>query len=207
MEGQGAHNLDLVTGTQFVEPILEALEPAPGIPVVWNTSGYERVETLRRLEGRVQVYLPDLKYMDSGLAARCSGAADYPEAAMAAIREMVRQTGPYQVDAEGLLTRGVLIRHLVLPGQVEDTKRVIDWVAGEWEPGVVLFSLMRQYTPPQENAFTARAENAVFRRRVTAEEYQAAAVYLEARGGVDGFLQEADAADAGFTPAFDFTGV
>ena len=140
--GQGAHNINLVSPTPFAPAIREALaEPLP-VPVVWNTGGYERVETLRSLEGKVQVWLPDLKYVDSGLSQDLSGAADYFGAASAAIEEMVRQTGDYVLE-DGLLKRGVLIRHLMLPGQLENTKAVLDWVAETFRPGQVLLSLMR----------------------------------------------------------------
>ena len=116
------------------------------MPVVWNCGGYEKPETLRRLEGKVQVYLPDLKYALPGPAAKYSGAADYFDWAGRAIWEMYRQTGPYKME-NGLLTQGVLIRHLVLPGELENTRRCIDWVAETFRPGEVLFSLMAQYTP------------------------------------------------------------
>ena len=121
------------------------------MPVVCNTGGYERVETLRLLEGKVQVYLPDMKYALEEPARRLSGAGDYPAAARSAICEMFRQTGPYQLR-DGLLVRGVLIRHLVLPGQLDNTRRVIDWVAETFRPGEVLFSLMSQYTPQPRSA-------------------------------------------------------
>ena len=143
---QGAHNIELVTATHFLPWILPALEPRLPVPVVYNCGGYERVETLRALEGRVDIYLPDLKYADGALAGALSGAPDYFPVACDAIREMFRQVGPWEIR-EGLLVRGVLIRHLVLPGQLENTRRVIDWVAETFRPGEVLFSLMSQYTP------------------------------------------------------------
>ena len=125
---QGAACLDLVTPTHFTDAVLEALgEERWPVPVVWNCGGYESVETLKRLEGRVQVYLPDLKYALTEPAKAYSGAADYPETAKAAILEMFRQTGPYRME-NGQLRSGVLIRHLVLPGELENTKAVIDWV-------------------------------------------------------------------------------
>ena len=113
------------------------------MPVVWNTGGYERVETLRSLEGKVQIWLPDLKYADSALAQRYSGAADYFPVATAAIEEMYRQVGDY-VLKDGLLRRGVVIRHLLLPGALDNAKAVMDWVAEHFRPGQVLFSLMSQ---------------------------------------------------------------
>ena len=197
--GQGAHNINLVSPTPFAPAIREALaEPLP-VPVVWNTGGYERVETLRSLEGRVQVWLPDLKYVDSGLSRDLSGAADYFGAASAAIEEMVRQTGDYVLE-DGLLKRGVLIRHLMLPGQLENTKAVLDWVAETFRPGQVLLSLMAQYTP-QPGA------EGLLSRRVTGAEYRAALRYMENLGITDGYCQAAASARAEYTPDFDLTGV
>ena len=197
--GQGAHNINLVSPTPFAPSIREALaEPLP-VPVVWNTGGYERVETLRSLEGKVQVWLPDLKYVDSGLSQDLSGAADYFDAASAAIEEMVRQTGDYVLEA-GLLKRGVLIRHLMLPGQLENTKAVLDWVAETFRPGQVLLSLMAQYTP-QPGA------EGLLSRRVTGAEYRAALRYMENLGITDGYCQDAASARAEYTPDFDLTGV
>ena len=148
LEAQGVHNLNLVSGTQFVPAILEALELArPAVPVVWNSSGYETPETVRALSRYVSVFLPDMKYILAGPAHRYSYAGDYPAAAKKAIETMAECAGPYELDENGLLTRGVLIRHLVLPGQVENTRRVIRWVSETFLPGEVLFSLMAQYTP------------------------------------------------------------
>ena len=197
--GQGAHNINLVSPTPFAPAIREALaEPLP-VPVVWNTGGYERVETLRSLEGKVQVWLPDLKYVDSGLSQDLSGAADYFDAASAAIQEMVRQTGDYVLE-DGLLKRGVLIRHLMLPGRLENTKAVLDWVAETFRPGQVLLSLMAQYTP-QPGA------EGLLSRRVTGAEYRAALRYMENLGITDGYCQDAASARAEYTPDFDLTGV
>ena len=141
---QGAHNIDLVNPTHFAHAVLQALEEPLPVPVVWNSGGYDTLETLRALEGKVDVYLPDLKYLRSETAARYSDAPDYPEAACAAILEMYRQTGPCVYDGDGLLRRGVIIRHLILPGRLSETKEVMDWVAEHFAPGQVLFSLMSQ---------------------------------------------------------------
>ena len=197
---QGAACLDLVTPTHFAEAILEALgeEPWP-VPVVWNCGGYESVETLGRLVGRVQVYLPDFKYALPELARDYSAAADYPKIAEAAILEMFRQTGPYEME-NGLLKKGVLIRHLVLPGELENTKAVIDWVAAAFRPGDVLFSLMSQYTP-QPGAEGKLA------RRVTKAEYRAAERYLADCGIADGFTQERTSAKEEYTPDFCLQGI
>ena len=145
---EGASCIELVTPTQFSHVLARVLErPAPGgLPVVWNSGGYERVETLLALKDKVDIYLPDLKYLTPGLAEKYSGAGDYPEAAKAAISEMYRQRGPARLE-DGMLKSGVLIRHLVLPGQAAEAKRVMDWVADSFPPGAVLFSLMAQYTP------------------------------------------------------------
>ncbi len=197
---QGAHCIDLVTPTHFTPWIAGALrEPLP-VPVVWNSSGYERTETLRTLEGKVQIYLPDLKYADDGSAAELSAAPDYFDAARAAIDEMYRQTGPYRMGADGLLQSGVIIRHMVLPGRLDNTRRVIDYVAERFRPGEVLFSLMSQYTP-QPGAAGALA------RRVTGAEYRAAAAYMRACGITDGFVQEKSSAKEEYTPDFDLSGI
>ena len=129
LEAQGAHNLNLVTGTPFAPAILDALELyRPKIPIVWNTSGYETLETLRRLEGAVDVYLPDLKHVSPRLAKLCAGAPDYFHAASAAIREMCRQTGAPRQDENGMLLRGTLIRHLILPGLTGESMKLLTWV-------------------------------------------------------------------------------
>ncbi len=197
---QGAHNINLVSPTHFAHVLRQVLEEPLGVPVVWNTGGYERVETLRSLEGRVQVYLPDLKYADAALAARYSDAPDYFDTARAAIEEMVRQTGPCQVGEDGLLRRGVLIRHLILPGALENTKAVLDYVANAFPPGAVLFSLMAQYTPQPE-------AKGLLGRRVTGAEIRAAAAYMANVGITDGYTQGIEAAVPEYTPAFDLTGV
>ena len=145
---QGAHNLNFVNPTHYAHVLAALLEDwRPPVPVVWNSGGYDKAETLRMLEGKVNIYLPDLKYLDRETARRYSGASNYPETAQAAIREMVRQTGSCRFDDNGLLLKGTIIRHLILPGQVNQAKAVMDWVAREFGPGTVLFSLMSQYTP------------------------------------------------------------
>lgn len=196
----GVHNLNLVSPTQYTPWILEALQERPAVPVVWNTGGYERVETLRLLEGAVQIYLPDLKYVSPERSRRYSGAADYFAYASQAVLEMYRQTGPYEIGADGVLRRGVVVRHLMLPGGLEDTKRVLDWLAEQFRPGQILVSLMSQYTPtdgvPPEIG-----------RRVTRAEYRAASAYMKDCGICEGFLQERCAAREEYTPPFDLTGV
>lgn len=190
---QGAENIDLVTPTHFLPTILPALEPRLPVPVVCNCGGYERVETLRELEGKIDIYLPDFKYADGALAADLSGAPDYFPQAQDAIREMVRQTGAPQWQGDKLL-RGTVIRHLILPGHVDNSLRVLDWIGETFAPGQVLVSLMRQYTPMGNLP-------APFDRRVTEEEYQAVLSWMYLND-LEGFTQEAESADRGFIPDF-----
>ena len=198
---QGAHNINLVSPTPFVPAIREALQPPLPVPVVWNTGGYDRAETLGRLDGRVDVYLPDLKYLDSDTALRCSGVPDYPEIAQRAIREMVRQTGPCRFDDNGMLLKGTIIRHLILPGQTGQAKAVMDWTAREFEPGTVLFSLMSQYTPWGDLSAVPELN-----RRLRPGEIRSAREYME-NLGLDGFTQERTSAKEEYTPPFDLTGI
>ena len=198
---QGAHNINLVNPTHYAHVVRQLLEEPLPVPVVWNSGGYDRVETLRGLEGRVSVYLPDLKYLDARTAERYSGAPDYPQAAQAAIREMVRQTGPCQFDGEGLLLRGTVIRHLILPGQVEQAKAVMDWVAGEFPRGAVLFSLMSQYTPWGDLSRVPEID-----RRLRRGEMRAAIAYMQ-NLDLPGFCQERTSAREEYTPPFDLTGL
>lgn len=199
--GQGAHNINLVNPTHYAHVIAQLLQEPLPVPAVWNTGGYDKVETLRPLEGKIDIYLPDLKYVEAGPAGRYSNAPDYPEVAKAAILEMFRQTGPCRFGADGLLKKGVIIRHLVLPGQLEAAKEVMDWVKNTFAPGDVLFSLMSQYIPyghasdfPEINRPLRRGEAR------KAEEYMA---LLE----LDGFTQEQASASEQYIPSFDLTGV
>ena len=199
---QGAHNIELVTPTQYTHVLARLLErPMPGgLPVVWNSGGYERAEVLRALEGKVDIYLPDLKYVTPALAEKYSKAADYPDAAKAAILEMYRQCGPVRFEGE-LLKSGVVIRHLILPGQVAESKRVMDWVADSFPAGSVLFSLMAQYTPTGD--LTDYPE---LNRTLRASELRTASQYM-ASLGLKGYVQELESVGKGFIPAFDLTGI
>ena len=190
---QGAENIDLVTPTHFLPDILPALSPKLPVPVVYNCGGYERVETLRELEGLVDIYLPDLKYADPRLGKVLSGAGDYSTVAARAIKEMVRQTGPVQWEGDKVV-RGTIIRHLILPGFVDNSLRVLDWIGENFAPGEVLVSLMRQYTP-------MGGLGAPLDRRVTDEEYDAVLSWMYLNE-LEGFTQEAEAADVGFIPDF-----
>ena len=190
---QGAENIDLVTPTQFLPSILPALTPKLPVPVVYNCGGYERVETLRQLDGLVDIYLPDLKYADDRLGKMLSAAPDYFGVATAAIREMVRQTGPVRMDGEKVKS-GVIVRHLILPGFVDNSLRVLDWLGENFQPGEVLVSLMRQYTPMPGMPVPLD-------RRITDEEYDAVLSWMYLND-LEGFVQEADAADRAFIPDF-----
>lgn len=196
---EGAQSIDLVTPTQFLPSILPALSPKLSVPVVYNCGGYERVEVLRELDGLVDIYLPDFKYADNALAARYSGAANYFEVAAAAILEMYRQVGGFIIEDEQL-RRGLLIRHLVLPGAVDNSLRVIEWVAEHFPKKDVLFSLMSQYVPSPKLP-------APLNRRLTPEEYEGAESWLELCGIEKGYTQDLSAASDELLPEFNFEGI
>ena len=198
---QGAHNINFVNPTHYAHVVRQVLEEPLPVPAVWNSGGYDRVETLRSLEGQVSIYLPDLKYLDSRTAERYSAAPDYPETAQAAIREMVRQTGPCQFDGEGMLVRGTVIRHLILPGQTGQAKAVMDWVSQTFPPGTVLLSLMSQYTPWGDLSRVPELN-----RRLRRGEMASAVAYME-NLGLEGFCQERTSAREEYTPPFDLTGL
>lgn len=202
LRDEGVHNINLVTGSHFTRPIAEALKGINlGIPVVWNSSAYESPETLGLLEGLVQIYMPDFKYAKAEAARRYSGAEDYPQRAMAAIREMVRQVGPYRIGEDGLLKSGVLIRHLILPGQELAAMDAMDFAAEEFPEGSVLFSLMGQYTPmPGLEKYPELQE------RVSREMIENLRFYMQ-RLGLEGYWQDAASATDEMIPAFDLTGV
>ena len=198
---EGVQNINLVTPTHFLPDILPALEPKLPVPVVYNCGGYESVETLRQLEGKIDVYLPDFKYSDNALAKKLSSAPDYFETASAAILEMYRQVGkPVLEDDE--MKRGVLLRHLVLPGCVDNSLGVLDWVAEHFRSGDILFSLMSQYVP-----MGRAAEMPPFDRRITELEYDSVLSYMMLLGIEDGYTQDFSSAERGYTPSFDLTGL
>lgn len=198
---EGVQNINLVTPTHFLPSILPALEPKLPVPVVYNCGGYESVETLRRLEGKIDVYLPDFKYSDNALAKRLSAAPDYYETAAAAILEMYRQVGRPVIDDEQM-TRGVLLRHLVLPGFVDNSLGVLDWIAENFRSGDILVSLMSQYVPMGKAKAMPPLD-----RRITETEYDAVLSYMELLGIEDGFTQDFSAATSDYTPEFDLTGL
>ena len=190
---QGAENIDLVTPTQFLPTIKPALSPKLPVPIVYNCGGYESAETIAALQGLVDIYLPDMKYADDSLAMALSGARDYFPVAARAIREMFRQVGPVVWQGDRII-RGVLIRHLILPGQVENSLKVLDWIGETFAPGQVLVSLMRQYTPMPGMV-------APFDRTVSEAEYEAVLSWMYLNG-LEGFTQEASSGDAAFIPDF-----
>ncbi len=195
----GVHNLELVTATMFVPQILRVLDHVKHrlhIPVIWNTGGYESIQTLWLLQGYIDIYLPDFKYADPALAQRCSGAADYPEIASAAITEMARQTGKPVFDRDGILQRGTLVRHLVLPGCRHDSLAVSDRLAQLFSPNELLVSVMRQYTPP-----TALHLPPPFDRKITTFEYQSVCDRFS-KHGFQGYFQDKQSANETYIPPF-----
>ena len=190
---RGAENIDLVTPTQYLPTIRPALTPKLSVPVVYNCGGYERVETIRSLDGLVDIYLPDMKYADNRLAAALSGCKDYFQVASAAIREMVAQVGPVQWDGEKVV-KGVIIRHLILPGFVDNSLKVLDWIGETFAPGEVLVSLMRQYTPMP-------GMPAPLNRPITEEEYDSVLSWMFLND-LEGFTQEQTSSDTAFIPDF-----
>ena len=197
---QGAQNIDLVNPTHFTRAILESLKGGLPVPVVWNSGGYDTVETIRALDGRVQVYLPDLKYMRARSSGSYSGAADYFQSASAAIQEMLKQVGPVVLDESGAIQSGVIVRHLILPGCADESMAILDWIA-ENLPGAWV-SLMAQYLPFGEVEGVDELN-----RRLTQEEYDRVCDHLLELGLEDGFVQELSSSDEKYIPKFDLTGV
>ena len=206
LKEQGAHNINLVTPTHYVPQIAEALDTAKrkglNIPIVYNTSGYECKETLRMLEGYVDVYLPDFKYWDEEISRRLSHAPDYTVHAKQALEEMVRQTGGIEIDKKsGLIKRGVIVRHLVLPGHVKDSKEIISYLHGKYG-NQIMISIMNQYTPmPQAEGLEQLG------RRVTKKEYKKVVDHALEIGVENGYIQEGGTASESFIPEFDGEGV
>ena len=190
---QGAQNIDLVTPSHFLPTVLQALEEKLPVPVVYNCGGYERVETIHQLAGKVDIYLPDLKYADDRLAMELSHAPNYFAVATAAIRAMVAQVGPVQWQKDRVV-KGVIVRHLILPGHVENSLKVLDWLGETFRPGEILVSLMRQYTP-------MGGLPSPMDRPITQEEYDAVLSWMYLNE-LEGFTQEATSADRVFIPDF-----
>lgn len=207
LQSQGAHNINLVNPTHFTPQVIRALEAAKkrglSLPVVWNSGGYELPETLKMLDGLVDIYLPDVKYYSDELAQRLSAAPGYFSTAMSAVDEMLRQTGAPEFSPEGLLLKGTVVRHLVLPWEYRDSIEVIKRL-GERFGGRILFSLMSQYTPFGR----VKTDPALSRmnRRITTFEYQKA-LNAVINAGLSGYMQEKSSAKEEYTPEFDFTGL
>lgn len=204
LQEKGAHNINLVSPTQFVPQIIEALDLCNGkltIPIVYNTGGYERVETLKMLEGYVDIYLPDFKYYDNELAKKYSSAENYFEIVTEALKEMHRQVGRYQLDENGIMQRGLVIRHLTLPTHRHDSVKVLEWIAENLPKDEILISLMSQYTP-----FYRSNEFKELSRRISTFEYNFVLDKAQELG-LDGFMQEKSSAKEEYTPDFDFVGI
>lgn len=198
LEAEGCHNINLVSPTPYVPEIIKALDIAkPEIPVVYNTSGYERAETLRALDGYVSVYLPDHKYVTPEIAEKYSGAADYPEVAAAALDEMLRQRGGCEYDENGMMKRGVIVRHLVLPSNKDESVKVLEFLSENYDKSKFLLSLMSQYYP------THRAcEYPEINRYLTKYEYKKVSEFAVSLG-FKGYFQESSSHDSKYTPEFD----
>ena len=202
LQNQGANNINLVTGTHYIPQIVESVtiarEKGLNIPIIYNTSGYETVESLRLLEGIVNTYLPDFKYMDSSLAAKYSHAADYPEVAKKAIAEMVRQCGTPVFDKKGFIQSGVIVRQLLLPGHVKDAKAIIKYLYETYSDNIYI-SMMSQYTPMPQIATNYPELN----RRVTKREYDSLINYAIDLGVENAFIQDRAVAKESFIPEFN----
>lgn len=202
---QGAANINLVTGTHYVPQIISALEDAKNrgmdLPVVYNSSGYEKVETLKLLKGYVDVYLPDFKYMDKELAEKFSKAPDYPETAKAAIKEMAEQTGSSEFDEEGYIKRGTIVRHLILPGHTRNSIEVLKYLHQEYGDKIYI-SIMSQFTPVVHNEVYKELN-----RKVTKREYEKVLQAALDLGIKNGFFQEGKTAEKSFIPEFDGEGI
>ena len=205
LQQQKANNINLVTAGHFLPQVAEAIEKSRNrglqIPVVYNSSGYEKSEMLKLLEGLVDIYLPDFKYMDPELAEKYSYARDYPEVAREALGEMVRQTGTPEFDRQGIMKKGVIVRHLLLPGHVKDSRRVLEYLLSTYGKEIYI-SLMNQYTP-----MPAMKDDPRLSRKVTDREYQRLIDYGIQLGLENGFIQEGETAKESFIPEFNGEGI
>lgn len=205
LQEQGAHNINLVTAAPYLPQVILALERVKGqsltIPVIYNSSGYEKVESLRRLDGLVDIYLPDFKYMDAERACRYSHAPDYPEVAKEALAEMVRQAPEIRWDAQGMMQSGVIVRHLLLPGGREDSMAVVRYLFSTYGHRIYM-SLMNQYTPVYQGT-----EFPELHRRIRKREYERIVEYALSLGVENAYIQEGAVARESFIPAFDGTGL
>ena len=205
LQSKGANNINLVTGTHYIPQIVEALQMAKAegliIPIVYNTSGYEKAETLRMLEGLVDIYLPDMKYVSKELSKEYSNASDYFEVASKALEEMVRQVGEPEFDDRGYIRKGVIVRHLVLPGSTRDSKAVLEYLWNTYGNRIYV-SIMNQYTPMEQIK-----NHPLLSRKVTKREYSKVVDYALSLGWENGFIQEGETAKESFIPGFYGEGV
>lgn len=205
LQDQGANNINLVTGSHYIPQIAEALRLAKQdslhIPVVYNTGGYEKVDSLRMLDGLVDIYLPDMKYVSKELSKEYSHAEDYFKVAAMALEEMVRQVGEPEFDDRGYLRKGVIVRHLVLPGSTKDSKAVLEYLYRTYGDRIYI-SIMNQYTPMEQIK-----NHPLLSRKVTKREYQKVVDYALSLGWENGFIQEGETAKESFIPGFNGEGV
>lgn len=207
LQDEGAQNIDLITASHFLPQVIAALDIARHrlkIPVVYNCGGYESIEALKLLDGYVDIYLPDIKYYSNELAIRLSAAPHYFEAAAAAVKEMIRQTGKPVLDASGAMKSGVIIRHLVLPSHRSDSINLLKRLADEIDVNSFLISILSQYTP----SYKALTDNSYreLSRKLTSFEYDSV-VNTALKLNMHGFMQEKGSAKGEYTPSFDLTGV
>lgn len=194
LESEGVHNINLVSPTPYYPVIMQALDIyRPALPIVCNTSGYERIETIKALDGLIDIYLPDFKYSSAKAALKYSAAPDYPQTALAAIKEMVCQVGTPVHGDDGMMKKGVMIRHLILPNNVENSLGVLDMIADNL-PADIYVSLMAQYFP------TGNETHSELNRKITEEEYERVSSYMMLLGLENGFMQEHEAADSSYVP-------
>lgn len=208
LQDQGAACIDLVTPTPYsihIKAVLEAVKPKLCIPVVYNCGGYEEPEALQMLDGLIDIYLPDLKYYDKAIAAKYSGCADYFEKATAALREMYRQVGPVELDANGQMKKGLLVRHLVLPGAYKDSMKLMDWLGEAFPKGSIRISLMSQYTP-FGRVLSEPEQYKELSRRVTTFEYNKV-IDRALEKGLDGYSQQRSSSTMALRPTFDGAGL
>ena len=204
LQEKGANNINLVTGTHYIPQIVTALKLAKTeglqIPIVYNTGGYEKVESLRKLEGLVDIYLPDMKYVSKELSKEYSHAGDYFEVASKALEEMIRQVGEPEFEKNGYLKKGVIVRHMVLPGSTKDSKAVLDYLWSTYGNRIYI-SIMNQYTPMEQIK-----NHPLLSRKVTKREYSKVVDYALGLGWENGFIQEGETAMESFIPGFDGEG-
>ena len=205
LKEQGAHNINLVSASHFIsliKPVLQKIKPELGLPIVFNAGGYETVETLRELDGIVDIYLPDFKFMDGSLSGKYCKAPDYPQVVKKAILEMYRQVPSPMLNEHGIMQKGLIIRHMVMPNAMHDSMAILDWIAENFDLGTIFVSLMSQYTPCYHSHLYPEIN-----RRISTYEYQKVYEHLLSLGIKQGYAQEKSSAKEEYIPPFDLTGV